>query len=197
MESEDFEKNIRFGQNKFPIAYDINSDTYKKIYYRDEDTSYQYRYVYFRIEISKLDTYYSPQYFLITVGDEIEDVEVEQIGITKNKIITKYVEAYIPSYFKLILNPKERYIFASPYPNNTMYIDGDPIKIDENNNYILNGDFYVDEDEVAAITDGTELTMAVFSSKSFTRTVFFLFFRAFLSSLVYSSNSFWMFNSSS
>ena len=172
MESEDFEKNIRFGQNKFPIAYDINSDTYKKIYYRDEDTSYQYRYVYFRVEISKLDTYYSPQYFLITVGDEIEDVEVEQIGITKNKIITKYVQAYIPSYFKLILNPKERYIFASPYPNNTMYIDGDPIKIDENNNYILNEDFYVDEDEVAAITDGTELTVAVFSSKSFEATFY-------------------------
>jgi hypothetical protein len=163
LEAEDFEKRINFEQNKFPIEYDVNSDQYKKIYFKDTDTSYPYRYIYFKVEISRLNTYYSPKNFLVSVGEELEDVPVEQIGLNKYKIITKLVNPYIPLYLQLLLNPKETYVLVSPYPHNTVYVDGDLILQDKNQNYIIN-EQYSEEDEIFAFDGTTNLTIAVYAS---------------------------------
>ena len=61
LNQEEFQKYFNFEYNKFPIEYELNSDNYKKIYFQDSDTSFPYRYIYFKIEISKLENYYSPK----------------------------------------------------------------------------------------------------------------------------------------
>ena len=164
LEAEDFETTIHFEQNKFPIEYDLNSDQYKKIYFKDTDTSYPYRYIYFKVEISRLNTYYSPKNFLVSVGEEIEDIPIEQVGFNKYKLITRIVNPYIPVYLKLLLNPKESYLFVSPYPHNTVFADGDLIKQDKNQNYIINQQYSFVDDEIFAFDGTTNLTVAVYAS---------------------------------
>ena len=167
LKDDDFEKYFHFDKNKYPIEYDLYSEIYKKIYFQDTDTSYAYRYIFFKVEIYKLDNYYSPQNFLITVGEEMDVIEYKNMFFFQNNVITKKIKPYFPTYFKIKLNPKERYIFVSPYPKNTIYIEGDLIKRDENQNILINKDYYVDEDEVFAFTDLSEFTVAVFCSESF------------------------------
>lgn len=167
LKDDDFEKYFHFDKNKFPIEYDLDSEIYKKIYFQDTDTSYAYRYIFFKVEIYKLNNYYSPQNFLVTVGEEMGVIEYINMIFFSNNVITKIIKPYFPTYFKIILNPKERYIFVSPYPKNTIYIEGDLVKRDENQNIIVNKDYYTDEDEVFAFTGLSEFTVAVFCSESF------------------------------
>lgn len=167
LKDDDFEKYFHFDKNKFPIEYDLDSEIYKKIYFQDTDTSYPYRYIFFKVEIYKLNNYYSPQNFLVTVGEEMSVIEYINMIFFSNNVITKIIKPYFPTYFKIILNPKERYIFVSPYPKNTIYIEGDLVKRDENQNIIVNKDYYTDEDEVFAFTGLSEFTVAVFCSESF------------------------------
>lgn len=167
LKDDDFEKYFHFDKNKFPIEYDLDSEIYKKIYFQDTDTSYAYRYIFFKVEIYKLNNYYSPQNFLVTVGEEMSVIEYINMIFFSNNVITKIIKPYFPTYFKIILNPKERYIFVSPYPKNTIYIEGDLVKRDENQNIIVNKDYYTDEDEVFAFTGISEFTVAVFCSESF------------------------------
>lgn len=167
LKDDDFEKYFHFDKNKFPIEYDLDSEIYKKIYFQDTDTSYAYRYIFFKVEIYKLNNYYSPQNFLVTVGEEMSVIEYINMIFFSNNVITKIIKPYFPTYFKIILNPKERYIFVSPYPKNTIYIEGDLVKRDENQNIIVNKDYYTDEDEVFAFTGLSEFTVAVFCSESF------------------------------
>ena len=167
LKDDEFEKYFHFDKNKFPIEYDLDSEIYKKIYFQDTDTSYPYRYIFFKVEIYKLNNYYSPQNFLVTVGEEMSVIEYINMIFFSNNVITKIIKPYFPTYFKIILNPKERYIFVSPYPKNTIYIEGDLVKRDENQNIIVNKDYYTDEDEVFAFTGLSEFTVAVFCSESF------------------------------
>ena len=76
LNQEEFKKYFNFEKNIFPIEYDLNSDEYKRIYFVDTDTSFSYRYIYFKIEISKLPNYYSPKNILISIGDEIEEIKL-------------------------------------------------------------------------------------------------------------------------
>ena len=71
----DNEKDIyfRFNENKFPIKYNNNSNEYTKIFYKDSDTSFTYRYIYFKIEILKTQNYFSPQNFTILIGQGVEE----------------------------------------------------------------------------------------------------------------------------
>ena len=173
LNSDELEKYFIFGGNRLPIEYDINSHMFKKIYFKDSDTSFPYRYIYFKIEISKLDNYYSPKSILITIGDEVEDLSFNYIGYYQTRIITKQIKPYFPTYFKLNLDPKERYIFNSPYPKNTIYVKGDLMAYDEHNNIIINKNYFVDEDEIFVFSHISEFTVAVFCSETF-KAIFYL-----------------------
>ena len=172
VKSYEFDKVFRLEENRLPIEYDLNSDEFKKIYFQDSDTSYPYRYILFKIEISKLDNYYSPKKIRITVGEEVQDIYYSYIDNYKTQIISKEIKPHFPTYFKLKLNEKEKYIFNSPYPNNTIYIKGDLVKKDENQNIIINTDYFVDEDEIFVFSGISEFTVAIFCSESFKATFY-------------------------
>lgn len=168
----EFEKLFNFEKNKFPIAYDFNSYEYKKIYFYDNDTSYPYRYLYFKIEISKMEEYYSPKDILITIGDEVETINLTGLINYHTEEIKREVYPFIPTYFKLIINPGETYLFVSPFPENTIYVEGDLINIDKNNNITINTDLYIDPDELFMLFDSKEVTIAIFGSEPFVATFY-------------------------
>ena len=168
LKNEEVEKYFLFEENKFPIEYDLNSEEYKKIYFQDSDISFPYRYIYFKIEISKLENYYSPKNMIISIGEEVKEINLKDIKFYKTEIIKKEIKPYIPTYFKLILSPEQRYIFYSPYPNNTIYLKGDLIISDDENKIIkINKYYFIDKDEIFVIKDLSEFTVAIFGSEKF------------------------------
>ena len=168
----EFEKFFNLEKNKFPIEYDLDSIEYKKIYFYDNDTSYPYRYLYFKIEISKMEEYYSPKDILITVGAEVENINLTGLINYHTEVIKREVDPFIPTYFKLILNPSATYLFVSPYPENTIYVDGDLINIDKDNNITVNRDLYVDPNEMFSLFDSKEVTIAIFGSEPYEATFY-------------------------
>ena len=151
---------FRFNENKFPIEYDINSNEYKKIYFQDIDTSFPHRYIYFKIEILKVEKYFSPKDFLITIGNYLEKNQ-KNIKYYKTQIIKETVKPLIPLHIKLILDPKEKYILTSPLPSNTIFTKGDLIIKDEKLNIQQNQDNFIDPDNIIIISDISELTISL------------------------------------
>ena len=163
----DDEKDIhfRFNENKFPIEYDINSDEYLKLYFQDSDTSFTYRYIYFKVEISKTN-YYSPKNFVISIGDGIEEKYYKTIDYYKAQTISIYLKADIASYIKLVLDPKEKYLLSSPLPNKTIFTKGDIITKDEYQNIMINRAQFTDPDEIIVLSGISELTLSLISSSN-------------------------------
>ena len=163
----DDEKDIhfRFNENKFPIEYDINSDEYLKLYFQDSDTSFTYRYIYFKVEISKTN-YYSPKNFAISIGDGIEEKFYKTIDYYKAQTISIYLKADIASYIKLVLDPKEKYLLSSPLPNKTIFTKGAIITKDEYQNIMINRAQFTDPDEIIVLSGISELTLSLISSSN-------------------------------
>ena len=151
---------FRFNENKFPIKYDINSEEYKKLYFQDSDTSFPHRCIYFKVEISKVKKYFSPQNFLITIGKYLEKSNTN-IKYYKTQIIKETIKPLIPLHIKLILDPKEKYLLTSPLPSNTIFTKGDLIIKDENLNILQNQDNFMDPDNIIIISDISELTITL------------------------------------
>ena len=170
---DECEKYFNFDKpNFFPIEYDINSDNYKRIYYHDNDTSFPYRYIYIKIEISKLD-YYSPKSMSISIGNEVKVINLRNVANYKAEIILQKVNSEYPSYFKLLLDPNERYIFYSPFPDNSLYVKGDILTKDENNKkYIVNKEYFENKNEIFFLWDLSEFTVRIFGENIFSTTFY-------------------------
>ena len=90
------------------------------------------------IYFSKLEEYFSAKNIIITIGDEVDEIDFNNMDYYQTKIITKDIKPYFPTYFKLKLNPNERDILNSPYPQNSIYVKGDLLDYDENGIIIIN-----------------------------------------------------------
>ena len=166
----DNEKDIhfRFDGNKFPVKYDINSDEYKKIYFQDTntDTTYTCRYIYFKVEISKTDNYYSPQNFKITVGSGLKEEYYKTLDNYKAQAIPASLKPLIPYYIKLNIDSKEKYILTNPHPESTTFIKGDFITLDESKNVILSEGQFADPDEIIILSGVSELSLSIIRPES-------------------------------
>ena len=164
----DNEKDIyfRFNENKFPIKYNNNSNEYTKIFYKDSDTSFTYRYIYFKIEILKTQNYFSPQNFTILIGQGVEEKYYKTIDYNKVQAISIILKPNIPYYFKINIDKKEKYLFTSPLPKTTVYTIGELIYTDENNNIKINENTFTDPDEIIILSGISELTISVINYKS-------------------------------
>jgi plasmid maintenance system antidote protein VapI len=119
-----------------------------------------------------MEEYYSPKDILITIGDEVEIINLTGLINYHTEEIKREVYPFIPTYFKLIINPGETYLFVSPFPENTIYVEGDLINIDKNNNITINTDLYIDPDELFMLFDSKEVTIAIFGSEPFVATFY-------------------------
>jgi len=174
IDADECEKYFNFDNpDFFPIEYDINSDNYKRIYYHDNDASFPYRYLFFKIEISKLDNYYSPKSMSISIGDEVKEINLRKIAYYKSEQIMQKVSSEYPSYSKILLDPNERYIFYSPFPDNSLYVKGDILIKDEiNKKYIVNKDYFENKNEIFFLWNISEFTVRIFGEDIYSTTFY-------------------------
>ena len=175
----EMETNFHFDKNLLPVEYDRNSKIYKRIYFKDDDKSFNYRYVFFKVEISKLSEYYGSKDFIITIGEELEVVDLKSINYYTAHLIDFEAEALFPKYYKLVLDPEEEYIFTSPVPDRTMFLEGDLINKNATTKVIsVNHEYYDDLDKIFFLIDFTELTIRIFDDELIRKKIFIEKFKA-------------------
>ena len=166
LNKQEMEFNFLFDKNDLPIEYDRNSTIFKRIYFKDEDKSFKYRYVFFKVEISNLNEYFGSKDFIVTIGDELEVVDLRNIDFYNAELIDFEIEALFPRYYKLLLDPNERYIFTSPVPECSMFLDGDLLIKNETDHKIsVNHNYQDDPDEAFALMDYSNFTIRIFSEE--------------------------------
>ena len=163
---DEMEKLFHFDQNKLPIAYDDNSDIYKRIYFKDEVKDFDFRYIFFRVEISKLEQYFSSKDFIITISEPTEIIDLREADYYVTKELSLDVEYNFPKYYKLLLDKNEKYIITSPVPNDTLFLEGDLlIKNETTQIYTLNKNYFEDPDEIFELQELSEFTIRIFGNE--------------------------------
>ena len=109
---------------------------------------------------------------MISIGDEVEEIDLTGLLYYHTETIKREIEPYIPTFFKLKLNKYERYIFISPFPEHTIYIEGDLIKKDQKQKIEINKNYFVDKDEIFTLSDLTEFTIFIFGSEYYDATFY-------------------------
>ena len=164
---KEMENSFHYDKDSLPVKYDENSDTYKRIYFRDESKDFQFRYVFFKVEISKLDQYYGSKEFIITISDETEVIDLTSVDYHKTQTLEFEVDAYFPKYYKLLLDPKEEYIFTSSVPNSSLFLIGDLLLKNETTQQytIINNNKFEDFDEIFELSELSEFTIRIFEDE--------------------------------
>ena len=166
LNKQEMEFNFHFDKNELPIEYDRDSNIFKRIYFKDEEKSFKYRYVFFKVEISNLNEYFGSKDFIITIGDQLEVIDLRTVDFYHAEIIDFEAEALFPKYYKLLLDPNERYIFASPVPECSMFLEGDLlIKNESNHSLSVNHNYQDDPDELFGLWDYTNFTIRIFAEE--------------------------------
>ena len=169
----EMETNFHFDKNNLPVEYDRNSKIYKRIYYKDDDKSFKYRYIFFKVEISKLNEYFGSKDFIVTIGDELEVIDLRKLDYYKAHLIDFEAEALFPKYYKLLLDPEEEYIFTSPVPESSMFVEGDLINKNATTRVIsVNHNYYDDPDKIFFLIDFSELTIRIFDDELIRKKIF-------------------------
>ena len=169
----EMETNFHFDKNNLPVEYDRNSKIYKRIYFKDDDRSFKYRYIFFKVEISKLSEYYGSKDFIVTIGDELEVIDLRKLNYYNAHLIDFEAEALFPKYYKLLLDPEEEYIFTSPVPESSMFLEGDLINKNTTTRVIsVNHNYYDDPDKIFFLFDFSELTIRIFDDELIRKKIF-------------------------
>ena len=169
----EMETNFHFDKNNLPVEYDRNSKIYKRIYFKDDDKSFKYRYIFFKVEISKLNEYFGSKDFIVTIGDELEVIDLRKLDYYKAHLIDFEAEALFPKYYKLLLDPEEEYIFTSPVPESSMFLEGDLINKNATTRVIsVNHNYYDDPDKIFFLIDFSELTIRIFDDELIRKKIF-------------------------
>jgi len=119
------------------------------------------------------DSEHSKEKIIIKQGKKKNDIFNEQkseSSVNEN-LIERYSnnsKEYIPSYIKINLNPKEKYILTSPYPENTIFTKGDlVIKDDSNSDEIkINNNCFMAQDEIIILSDISEITISLLKEQN-------------------------------
>ena len=155
---EDLENNIPT-ENKLPYSYDEDSDEFLRIYFKDTNSEKQYKYLLVKVQIEENEYYVGSKDIEISLGNEVEIFDLKENDYNDAFTIDKKLIDYIPIYFKLELDPNEKYLLTSQYQDLTSFIKGDLLNENEiNNNYLIN------TNEIIILSGINELTVKVFGS---------------------------------
>ena len=147
---------------KLPYSYDEDSDEYLRIYFKDINNEKLYKYLLVKVEITENEYYVGSKEIEISLGNEVEIFDLKERDNNKAFTINKTLIDYIPIYFKLVLNPNEKYLLTSQYQDLTSFIKGD--LLNENNQ--INNNYLINTNEIIILSEINELTVKVFGSTS-------------------------------
>jgi hypothetical protein len=118
----------------------------------------KYKFILIKVEIFESNEYYITKSFNISIGKEVEIIEIKD----KYKKVKIKSESYIPTYKKLLFNKESKYLLNMPYQDFILLIKGDLINEEGklNNNYIDNStDLFV-------INELPEITIRIYGYQS-------------------------------
>lgn len=157
----DLENNIPT-ENKLPLSYDDDSDEYLRIYFHDDKKNDKiYKYLLVKLEIEENVYYIGSKDIEVSLGNEVENIYLDEIEYNKAKTINKTLIRDIPTYFKLVLNKGEQYLLTSQNHDLTIFIKGDLLKENE-----INKNYLSDDNEIVLLSDIEELTIKIFGSST-------------------------------
>ena len=149
-------------ENNFPVSSEINSDEFFRIYFKDINNENKYKYLLVKLEIIDEEYFIGHRNIEAFLEEEIKEHDLNQIDFNKDYIIKKKIINYIPSYFKLILNPEDKYILTSKYSQLSLFIKGDLLN-DKNE---INEDYLIENNEIIIASGIKELTIKSFGAAS-------------------------------
>ena len=155
----DFVDNLPI-ENKLPFSYDEDSDEFLRIYFKDENNDKKYKYLLVKVEIEDIEYYIGSKEIEVSLGNQAETIELNDIAYNEAYTIDKKLTDYIPIYLNLVLDPNEIYLLTSQYEDLTLFIKGD--LLDENNE--INKNYLYNTNEIIILKDIDELTIRIFGS---------------------------------
>ena len=155
----DLENNIPT-ENKNPASYEDDSDEFFRIYFHDERADSKFKYLLVKVEITESKYYMGSNYFEVSLGEEVIIKDFTNIENNEAQTIQVKKVEYIPTYFKLILNSKDKYLLTSQNQDLTTFIKGDLITADNK----INKDYLESTNEIIVISGIPELTIKLFGS---------------------------------
>ena len=169
--------------NDFPFSYDIDSDEYFRIYFKDKKTDKKYKYFLIKLEIIENEYYVGSKYIEISIGEQMKEYDLTEIDYNKAfPIENNIINNYIPIYFKLLLNLNDKYILTSQYSDLSLFIKGDLLN-DKNE---INEDYLISTNEIIILPEIKELTVKLFGSTN--KEIFFYIERIKPSSFYFAQN---------
>ena len=145
---------------KNPASYDVDSDEYLRIYFHDEITDFKFKYLLVKVEITESKYYIGSNYFEVSLGEEAIIKDLTNIENNEAETIQTKILDYIPTYFKLLLNSKDKYLLSSQNQDLTTFIKGDLITADNQ----INLEYLESTNEIIVLSDIKELTIKLFGS---------------------------------
>ena len=159
LNSDQIKENIP-EKNNLEYSYYINSDEFIRFYFHDNEQNHEYKYIIIKLEIKDYLVYFSPKSFSVSLSKQLEEINLEQIPYYTAKTITKRTKPYIPSYFKLLFDPKSTYILTAPYQDYILLLKGDLLS-----NSKINKNYLDDQKDIIIIRDISELTIQIFGNE--------------------------------
>ena len=157
----DFEKNIP-NENKLQMAYDEDTDEYFRIYFHIKKDEGKFIYLLVKLEIIENEYYIGLRDIETSLGNEVENIDLTQEAYNEAYEIDKKIVNYIPTYFKLVLDSNEKYLFTYENPELTLFLIGD--LLDENNE--INKNYLSNTNEIIILSDIKEFTVRLFGSST-------------------------------
>ena len=161
IKESDLENNIPT-KNNLPFSYDDDSDEYVRIYFHDEENDKKYKYLLVKLEIKENVYYIGSKDIEVSLGNEVENIYLDKIEYNKAKTINKKLINDIPTYFKLRLDAKEKYLLTSQNQDLTIFIIGDLL----NKENEINKNYLSDDNEIVVLSGIEELTIKIFGSST-------------------------------
>ena len=155
----DLEENIPT-ENELPFGYDVDSDEFLRIYFRDEKKDTKYKYLLVKVEIIEDQYYIGSHNMEVSIGDQVQVYDRTEDEYNKAKEINTKLNDYIPTYLQLKLDSNEMYLLTSQNQELTTYIIGD--LLDDNNQ--INENYLINTNEIIILSNINELTIKLFGS---------------------------------
>ena len=157
----DLENNIPT-ENKLPLSYDDDSDEYIRIYFHDKKDDKKYKYLLVKLEIYENVYYIGSKEIEVSLGNEVENINLKDFEYNKAHIINKRLNNDIPTYFKLELTEDDQYLLTSQNQDLTIFIKGDILTEDNK----INKNYLSDDNEIVVLSGIKELTIKIFGSST-------------------------------
>ena len=154
--------------NELDYYYDVGSDENLKIYFNPDfinnSNNYKYKFILVKVKINNINLNSDiGKSFNISLGNEVENIEINDNDNINYKNLEIKTESYIPSYIKLLFNfnlhnyKGNKYLVNIPYKDYILLVKGDLLTKEGK----LNNDYIYDYTDLLLIEEYSEIIVKI------------------------------------